>query len=152
MCKKGMILVFILSMAAVPLFSAKTAKGEEQVVPVETLRLSGEDSALIASKLSEAQNMIKTMMRSDIETSDLIPILKESEKIFDSLKSSPDIKDPFAVRDLLLAKIAILESRAQDRIELHRRMNLLYKVMVLSGMLVIVVLIIYSIYMYTKRK
>ena len=152
MFKKGMILVFILSILAVPLFSAKSAKEEEQVVPAETVRLSGEDSALIASKLSEAQNIVKTMMRNDIETSDLIPILKESENIFDSLKTSTDIKDPVAVKDMLLAKISILESRAQDRIYLHRRMNLLYKVMVISGMLVIVMLIVYAIYMYIKRK
>lgn len=149
MHKKGIIIFFLLSLLSIPLFSAKV---EELVPPVEPLRLSGEDSALIASKLSVSQNLVKYMMQNDIETADLIPMLKENEKIFDSLKSSTDIKDPFTVKDMLLLKLSILESRAQDRISLHRRMNLMYQIMVVSGMLLIVLMIVYSIYMYSKRK
>ncbi|HPS56728.1 MAG TPA: hypothetical protein PK514_01355 [Spirochaetota bacterium] len=150
MYKKGLILFFLLSILAAPLFSAK--EKEQEVIPVETIRLSGEDSALIASKLSVSQNLVKSMMQDEIEAADLIPMLKECEKIFDSLKSSTDIKDPFAVKDMLLAKLAALESKAQERIYLHKRMNLLYQIMVVSGMLIIVVMIVYSIYMFSKRK
>lgn len=152
MYKKGMLLLFILSILAVPLFSAKTVKEEQEILPVETVRLSGEDSALIASKLSVAQNMVKSMMQNDIETADLIPVLTESEKIFDSLKTSTDIKDPVVLKDLVLARLAALEIKAQDRIYLHKRMNLLYQIMVVTGMLLIVIMIVYSIYMFSKRK
>lgn len=152
MYKKGMLLLFILSILAVPLFSAKAAKDEQELVPVETVRLSGEDSALIASRLSAAQNMVKSMMQNDIETADLIPVLTDSEKIFDSLKTSTDIKDPAVLRDLVLARLAALEIKAQDRIYLHKRMNLLYQIMVVTGMLLIVIMIVYSIYMFSKRK
>lgn len=136
---------------AVPLYSARKAVPEPEPV-VETIRLSGEDSAMIASKISAAQNLVKSMMQDDIETADLIPILKETEKIFDSLKSSTDTGDPAAMKDLLLARLAGLENKAQDRIYLHKRMNLFYQIMVVFGMIVIVVLIVYSIYMFSKRK
>lgn len=147
---KKVVIFFLLSMLAVPIFSAK--EKDQEVIPVETIRLSGEDSALIASKLSVSQNMVKSMMQDDIETADLIPMLKEAEKIFDSLKTSTDIKDPVAVKDMLLAKLSALEIKAQDRIYLHKRMNLLYQIMVVSGMLLIIIMIAYSIYMFSKRK
>ncbi len=152
MYKKRIIIFLLLAILPVPLLSKKNVKEEQQPLPVETVRLSGEDSALIASRLSVSQNFVKSMMQDDIETADLIPELKEAEKIFDSLKSSTEIKDPAAVKDMLIAKLAILENRAQERINLHKRMNLLYQIMVISGMLIIVVMIIYSIYMYSQRK
>ncbi len=148
---KVLAVAVTFAILAVPLYSARKAVPEPEPV-VETIRLSGEDSAMIASKISAAQNLVKSMMQDDIETADLIPILKETEKIFDSLKSSTDTGDPSAMKDLLLARLAGLENKAQDRIYLHKRMNLFYQIMVVSGMIVIVVLIVYSIYMFSKRK
>ena len=146
---KALAVFLFFAIVAVPLYSAKV---EDQTSSVETVRLSGEDSAMIASKLSEAQKLIKLMMKEDIESADLIPLLKENEKIYDNLKTSTDIKDPVAVKEMLLAKLAAFEGKAQDRIYLHKRMNLMYQIMVISGMLAIILMIIYSIYMFSKRK
>lgn len=148
---KALAVVVTFAILAVPLYSARKVVPEPEPV-VETIRLSGEDSALIASKLSAAQNLVKSMIQDEIDTSDLIPLLKESEKTFYFLKSSPDIKDPVALKDMLLARLASLEVKAQERITLHKRMNLLYQIMVVSGMIVIIVMIIYSIYMFSRRK
>jgi|GEM_PF-660465 hypothetical protein len=152
MYKKWIIIFLILAILPAPLLSKKKGKDEQQPLPAETVLLSGKDSALIASKLAASQNLIKSMMQDDIETADFIPELKEAEKIFDSLKSSTEIKDPVAVKDMLLAKLEILDIKAQDRISLHKRMDLLYQFMVISGIIVGILILIYSIYMYSRRK
>ncbi len=125
------------------------AAEEKKVIPAN---FSGQDSALIAQKLSAAQSRMKQLIDNNIDCSDLMSRLAETQKKFDELKSSLEIKDPAASRDLLLASIESIEARAAERMLLNRRMDVIYQIMVILGMLAIVLMIVYSIYMYSKRK
>lgn len=151
MNKTRLIIILLLFLAPIQLFPAQTGE-EQRSEPAAVFKLSGEDNVIMAQKLSTAQARVKSMVQKNIECADLISQLKEAEKIYESLKTSPDIKDPVVLKDLLLARLSALDNEAQRRIALNARMELIYQFMVLAGLLVIIAMIVYSLYMYSKRK
>lgn len=148
MVKRIFIIVMLFIAIAMSLFPAQNDENQETIV----FQLSADDSMVIAQQLASVQNNIKIMLDNGIECSDLIRSLKEAESVFENLKTSVEIKDPGASKDLLLLKISAVDSKARERVNMHKRMNLLYQIMVISGMCVIIMMILYSIYMYSKRK
>ena len=149
MKKTRLIVILFLFLIPFQLFSAVKEQKNE---PAAIFKLSGADNVLMAQKLSTAQGRVNSMVQRNIECSDLMSQLKEAEKIYESLKTSPDIKDPVVLKDLLLTRLSILDTEAQRRIATNSRMDLIYQTMIITGLVLIVLMIIYSIYMYSKRK
>jgi len=142
----------LLLFAAFVLPLSPAGKNEEKPAPVAVFMLSGEDNVLMAQKLSSVQAEIQLMVSRNLECSDLVEQLKDAEKIYETLKTSTEVKDPVAMKDLFLAKLASVESEAGKRITFNSRMDLIYQSMIITCMLIIVAMIIYSMYMYSKRK
>lgn len=151
MNKIRLIIILLLFVIPAQIYPAEKEQQKEPAAAA-VFRLSGEDNVLMAQKLSAAQGRVKLLIQKNIESGDLVSQLREAEKIYETLKTSPDVKDPVVTKELLLAKLSSLDSEAQRRIALNSRMDLIYQMMVITAMVLIVMMIIYSLYMYSKRK
>lgn len=76
----------------------------------------------------------------------------EAENLFFALKYSHEIRDPELLKRYLLSTADELVNESGDRVDFVKRMTFLYWMMVGFGLLLILTLLVYSVYMYAKRK
>jgi len=99
--------------------------------------------------VDESMNYLKSK---NIDSNDIISVYTDAESLFRELKYTSELKDyDMAVR-FLSHKLSVLEEKSSDRVSLARRMDLMYILMVSMGIIIIVVMSLYSIYMYSRRK
>jgi hypothetical protein len=114
--------------------------------------LTPEELIYFDEMLSIARNNINYLNREQIESDQIKKRYAEAENLFFALRHSEGIKDPDLLKRYLTTLTSELVNESGDRVDFVKRMNLLYWMMVSIGLMIIVTLIIYSIYMYAKRK
>ncbi len=136
-----MLLLFIsLSFAAEP-------------VPDTQLRtFSAEEISNFEKRFREIDIHMNYLKEKMVEQEEIISMYAETERLFRELKTSPDISDLNMAREYLTSKLNILEETSKERVSYVRRMDFMYQAMVVMGMAIIIFMIIYSIYMFARRK
>jgi len=99
--------------------------------------------------IDESINYLKTK---NIDINDIITIYTEAESLFREVKYASELKDYDMSVRFLSHKISILEEKSTERVSLAKRMELMYILMVSMGVVIIVIMSSYSIYMYSRRK
>ncbi|MFA5517675.1 MAG: hypothetical protein WDA74_00315 [Spirochaetota bacterium] len=125
--------------------------------------LSGQDNAAInqakpeelihlEEMLSIAKVNIDFLNSEQIEADAIKEKYAEAENLFFALKYSHEIRDPELLKRYLSSTVDELVSESGDRVDFVNRMTFLYWMMVGIGLLIILTLLVYSVYMYAKRK
>ena len=99
--------------------------------------------------IDESVNYLKTK---NIDINDILTLYAEAESLFREVKYASELKDYDMSVRFLNHKISILEEKSLDRVSLAKRMDLMYILMVSMGVAIIVIMSLYSIYMYSRRK
>ncbi len=111
-----------------------------------------EDIQRIEEKLKIINNNITYLKNEQVDYIEFTEKLDEAEKLYYDLKFSDQIKDVVITRKLLTSNLTELISLTQRRVAFVKRMELMYRLMVVMGMSIIIILLVYSIYMYSRRK
>lgn len=142
--------VILPSLLMLLLFNVSFAVTPE---PVEQpLTFSPEDVSAFEKKFKEIDVYMDYLKAKMVEHNDIISMYTEAERLFRDLKTSPDIKDVELSRQHLKLKLEILEEKARQRVSYLKRMDFMYQSMLILGMIMIIFMVVYSIYMYARRK
>lgn len=114
--------------------------------------LSAEEISAFEKKFKEIDVYMSFFREKMVEHDDIIKAYTDAERLFRDLKTAPDISDINLAREHLDTKIEILEGKAKQKVSYIRRMDFMYQTMVILGLGIIVFMVIYSIYMYVRRK
>lgn len=113
---------------------------------------SAEEIAAFEKKFKEIDVYMNYLKDKMVEHNDIITMYSDTERIFRDFKTSPDISDIVLAREFLNSKLDILEEKAKQKVSYTRRMDFMYQTMVILGLASIIYMVIYSIYMYVRRK
>lgn len=102
--------------------------------------------------ISVVKDNIAFLNEEQIETDNMKRLLSEAEGLFFSLRYVEDIKDPELMKRHLSNIVADLVQASGERVAFVQRMNLLYWMMLSIGLFIVFLMLIYSIYMYSRRK
>lgn len=154
MKRKLIISAFFLTVFIVsPLFSEKAQKTPVQQIQQEELpKDTARDISPFEKRFKNINQSISYLKDNNIDYSDITAIYSEAESLLKDIKNNSDFKDYDMTIKFLSGKISILEEKTADRVSLAKRMNFLYIVMVSMGLGIIVVISLYSIYLYSRRK
>ncbi len=135
-----LLLVFSLSLSA---FSQDNKT--EAILHVDEARY-------FEQMLSVIKDNIEFLSKEQIETGDMKSRYAEANNLFFSLRNSSDIKDFNLTKRYLTTLVADLVQESEDRVAFVQRMELLYWMMLSIGLFIVFLMLIYSIYMYSRRK
>ncbi len=110
------------------------------------------DFSSIEKRFKNVDESINYLKTKNIDINDIITIYTEAESLFREVKYASELKDYDMSVRFLSHKISILEEKSLERVSLAKRMDLMYILMVSIGVTIIVILSLYSIYMYSRRK
>jgi len=119
---------------------------------IQPQTFSIEEISAFEKKFKEIDVYMNFFREKMVEHDDIIKSYTDAERLFRDLKTSPDISDINLARELLNTKIDILEGRAKQKVSYIKRMDFMYQTMIVLGLAIIVFMVIYSIYMYLRRK
>ena len=140
----------LLLPAIILLFSICSGLHSQDSADVNPLK--PEELIHLEEMLSIAKLNIDFLNREEIESGKLEERYAEAENLFFALKHSHDIKDPDLLKRYLTSTVDELINESGNRADFVRRMTLLYWMMVGIGLLIILTLLVYAVYMYAKRK
>lgn len=110
------------------------------------------DFSSIEKRFKTIDDSINYLKTKNIDINDIITIYTEAESLFREVKYTSELKDYDMSVRFLSHKISILEEKSLERVSLAKRMDLMYILMVSMGAAIIVIMSLYSIYMYSRRK
>lgn len=102
--------------------------------------------------LSVIKSNIAFLSEEQIETGDMKNRFSEAGNLFFSLKNSSDIKDFELMKKYLNTIISELAQESGDKVAFVKRMELLYWMMLSIGLVIVLMILVYSIFMYSRRK
>lgn len=140
----------LLLPAIILLFSICSGLHSQDSADVNPLK--PEELIHLEEMLSIAKLNIDFLNREEIESGKLEERYAEAENLFFALKHSHEIKDPDLLKRYLTSTVDELINESGNRADFVRRMTLLYWMMVGIGLLIILTLLVYAVYMYAKRK
>ncbi|HOK02323.1 MAG TPA: hypothetical protein PKX79_06685 [Spirochaetota bacterium] len=143
---KFFILVFLLFLP----FYAFSAKEENLNLAQKTF--SQEDIQLFENRFKDIKGHLDFFNDRAVEYNEILKLYTEADKLFRDFKTSPDVGDVALAKELLESKLSILEEKVRLKYVSIRKMEILYTTMVFSGLGIIIFMVIYSIYMYLRRK
>jgi len=114
--------------------------------------LKPEDLVYFDEMLLISKNNIDFLNKEQIEADEIRTKYAEASNLYFALRHSADIKDPDLLKRYLTALTSELVNESGNRVDFVKRMNFLYWMMVGIGLLIIITLLVYSVYMYAKRK
>ena len=144
--------VILPSLLMLLLFNVSFAVTAEPVEQEQAQTFSPEDISAFEKKFKEIDVYIDYLKAKMVEHNDIISMYTEAERLFRDLKTSPDIKDIELSRQHLKLKLEILEEKAEQKVSYIKRMDFMYQAMLILGMTMIIFMVVYSIYMYARRK
>ena len=147
MVKKYLPLILVLL-----LFSFSVSHGARQDDENEPRIFSAEEISSFEQKFREIDVYMEYFREKMVEHNDIIDVYTDAERLFRDLKTSPDISDIDLAREHLNAKLEILREKAEQRMSYIKRMDLMYQTMTILGLIIIVFMVVYSIYMFARRK
>lgn len=147
MVKKLLPLIILLS-----IFSLTFSFAEEQEEEIQPQTFSADEIAAFEKKFREIDAYMKYFKEKMVEHDDIISMYTDTERLFRELKTSPDISDISLAREHLNTKLEILDTKAKQKVSYIRRMDFMYQTMVILGLAIIVFMVLYSIYMFVRRK
>ncbi len=124
----------------------------ETKVEVQPQTLSADEITAFEKKFKEIYIYMNFFREKMVEHDDIIKSYTDAERLFRDMKTSPDISDINLAREHLNTKIEILEGKAKQKVSYIKRMDFMYQTMIVLGLLIIVFMAVYSIYMYIRRK
>jgi len=116
------------------------------------LNNNANDIILFEKRFKAVDESLNYLKSKNIDSNDIITIYAEAESLFREVKYASELKDYDMTIRFLSQKLLILEEKSLERVSLARRMDLMYILMVSMGIGVIIVMSLYSIYMYSRRK
>lgn len=134
----GFLLVFFIG---APVFSQD-----------EPVRNSVKDISLFEKRFKSINEKMNYLKDKNIDYNDIIIIYNDAESMLKELKSGSELKDYDMTINFLSSKLSILEEKSHERVSLIKRMDFIYNLMTGLGLVIVVVMSSYSIYMYTRRK
>lgn len=147
MVKKLLPLIILLS-----IFSLTFSFAEEQEEEIQPQTFSADEISAFEKKFREIDVYMKYFKEKMVEHDDIISMYTDTERLFRELKTSPDISDISLAREHLNTKLEILDTKAKQKVSYIRRMDFMYQTMVILGLAIIVFMVLYSIYMFVRRK
>ncbi|HOP28731.1 MAG TPA: hypothetical protein P5120_01660 [Spirochaetota bacterium] len=145
---KKILSMIILNLVIIYNFSnAADIKNE-----IQPQTFSAEEITVFEKKFKEIDTYMNFFREKMVEHDDIIKTYTDAERLFRDLKTSPDISDINLAREHLNTKIEVLESKAKQKVSYIKRMDFMYQTMIVLGLAIIVFMVIYSIYMYVRRK
>jgi hypothetical protein len=124
----------------------------ETKVEVQPQTLSADEITAFEKKFKEIDIYMNFFREKMVEHDDIIKSYTDAERLFRDMKTSPDRSDINLAREHLNTKIEILEGKAKQKVSYIKRMDFMYQTMIVLGLLIIVFMAVYSIYMYIRRK
>lgn len=119
---------------------------------VQPQTFSSEEISAFEKKFKEIEVNLNYLKEKTVEYNEIITLYSDAEKFFRELKTSPDIKDINLARQHLKTKLEILDEKSKQRASYIKRMEFMYQAMIVFGMISVIVMVSYSIYMYGRRK
>jgi len=101
---------------------------------------------------SVVKDNIAFLTEEQMETDNMKRLLSEAEGLFFRLRYVEDIKDPELMKRHLSTIVADLVQESGERVAFVQRMNLLYWMMLSIGLFIVFLMLVYSIYMFSRRK
>jgi hypothetical protein len=145
---KKLLFMIILSLIVLLNFSYAVETKEE----IQPQTFSAEEISAFDKKFKEIDVYMNFFREKMVEHDDIIKSYTDAERLFRDLKTSPDISDINLAREHLNTKIDNLEGKAKQKVSYIRRMDFMYQTMVILGLGIIIFMVVYSIYMYLRRK
>jgi len=118
----------------------------------ELLKNNINDISSIEKRFKAIDTSMAYLKNKNVDINDIITLYTESESMFREVKYTSELKDYDMTLKFLSHRLAILEEKTLERVSLAKRMDLMYILMVGMGMVIIVGMSLYSIYMYSRRK
>jgi hypothetical protein len=110
------------------------------------------DISSIEKRFKAIDASMAYLKNKNVDINDIITLYTESESMFREVKYTSELKDYDMTLKFLSHRLSILEEKTLERVSLAKRMDLMYILMVGMGMVIIVGMSVYSIYMYSRRK
>ncbi len=145
---KKLLFMIILSLIVLLNFSYAVETKDE----IQPQTFSAEEISAFDKKFKEIDVYMNFFREKMVEHDDIIKSYTDAERLFRDLKTSPDISDINLAREHLNTKIDNLEGKAKQKVSYIRRMDFMYQTMVILGLGIIIFMVVYSIYMYLRRK
>lgn len=92
------------------------------------------------------------LKKHNIDISDITPIYSEAEALFREIRYPSSLKDYNMASKFLSEKLTIVEEKSSDKVSFSKSMNIIYILMLTMGCSIVIVMTIYSAYMYSRRK
>ncbi|HOP63293.1 MAG TPA: hypothetical protein PK358_07835 [Spirochaetota bacterium] len=147
MVKKYLPLILVLLLFAFSI--SYGARSDEETQP---RIFSAEEISDFEKKFKEIDVYMEYFREKMVEHNDIIDVYTDAERLFRDLKTSPDIVDIELAREHLNTKLENLREKAEQRMSYIKRMDLMYQTMTILGLVIIVFMVVYSIYMFARRK
>jgi hypothetical protein len=141
--KKVFLLPILIISLSISAYSQEHKAGSTLLVD-ETLHFE--------EMFSVVKDNIAFLTEEQMETDNMKRLLSEAEGLFFRLKYLEDIKDPELMKRHLSTIVADLVQESGERVAFVQRMNLLYWMMLSIGLFIVFLMLVYSIYMYSRRK
>jgi len=145
---KKLLSMIILSLILSLNFSFAAETRDE----IQPQTFSAEEISAFEKKFKEIDVYMNFFREKMVEHDDIIKAYTDAERLFRDLKTSPDISDINLAREHLNTRIDILEGKAKQKVSYIKRMDFMYQTMVVLGLVIIIFMAVYSIYMYIRRK
>jgi len=142
MKRKLMIFVFFfISFTGVSLYS------QNEIITSNTI-----DFSEFEKKLKLIDEKMAYLKNNSIESNDIITLYKEADSLYQGLKNGGENRDSDQAQKFLSYKLSVLEEKSTERISFARSMDIIYILMTGMGLAIVIIMSIYSGYMYSRRK
>jgi cell division protein FtsL len=140
--KKFMILLILfISFSGTALFSQN-----------EFLKNYEGEISELESRFRNITESLDYLKKKNVDSNDIITMYTETESLFRELKLVSELKDYDIINRFLQHRLTALEEKTLERVSLAKRMDFIYIIMVTMGSVAIIVMSVYSVYMYSRRK
>jgi len=147
MIKRLLLLTLVIP---VVLFNYSYAADVQPEIQPQTF--SSEEISAFEKKFKDIESNLNYLKNKMVEYNEIITLYTDAEKFFRELKTSPDIKDINLARQHLKMKLENLDEKTKQKVSYIKIMDFMFQGMVISGMILIIFMATYSIYMFARRR
>lgn len=141
-----LLLVFIIG---VPIFPQNQTPVDNTTTKTA---LNQDELSSIEKRFKSIDESIVYLKKKNVDINDIITMYADAENMLKELKYNSELKDYYMTLRYLADKLSIIDEKTSERLTLAKRMNLIYILMVGMGLSIVLIMGLYSIYMYLGRK
>lgn len=110
------------------------------------------ETTALEKKFKSIDESIDYLRKRNVEVNDLVALSNEAAEMLKDIKTPGENKDYNTLTKFLSFKLTVLEEKINSRTSLAKSINIIYTLLSVFGISIVLIMVVFSVIMYSRRK